>query len=108
MITLDEYVHETGLPHVQFVKLDVDGHECKVLRGGQAFLTKHRPLIVMELAPYQLLEEGHTIDELIDIIHSIGYVMVTLRGQRQLPTSAQAIQRLVPHGSSLNILVKPG
>lgn len=37
-----------GLPPPQLIKLDVEGHEAAVLRGGAALIAKHRPLIVFE------------------------------------------------------------
>ena len=36
------------LPPPQLIKLDVEGHEAAVLRGGAALLDRHRPLIVFE------------------------------------------------------------
>lgn len=44
-VTLDSY---TG-PEVDFVKVDVEGHEANVLRGGQAFFEAHRPVLMIEV-----------------------------------------------------------
>ena len=38
-----------GLPHIHLLKIDVEGHEQKVLRGLQHRLRTDRPLILMEL-----------------------------------------------------------
>ena len=42
---LDDVVVELGLPRIDFVKLDVDGHERNVLEGARGMLTKDRPML---------------------------------------------------------------
>ena len=44
--TLDEHVEE--LKNVLFVKIDVEGFEANVLRGGEAFISANEPVIVLE------------------------------------------------------------
>lgn len=38
------------LPRVGLIKVDVEGHECQVLRGGLRTIAKDRPAIVVEIA----------------------------------------------------------
>jgi len=104
-LSLDEYVARAGLKRVDFVKLDVDGYECKVLRGAQAVLNEHKPVIIMELAPYVLRETGHTLEELLSILGAMGYELFRLQGGR-LPSLVQDVHRMIPHGASLNVLAK--
>ncbi len=42
--TLDDYDIES----VGFIKIDVEGHELQVLKGGEAMIRKHRPTILVE------------------------------------------------------------
>jgi hypothetical protein len=44
--TLDEM----NLPNVDVIKVDVEGAEYRVLKGGQALLTRSRPAIVCEFS----------------------------------------------------------
>lgn len=46
--TLDDFI-ASGRPIPQLVKIDVEGGEYKVLRGGESLFTKHRPLIIAEV-----------------------------------------------------------
>lgn len=46
---LDDVVVELGLPKIDFVKLDVDGHEDRVLDGARAVLAKDRPMLSVAL-----------------------------------------------------------
>lgn len=43
LVRLDDFVHEHGIPHVDFLKLDVEGAECHVLEGAQQTLSACRP-----------------------------------------------------------------
>ena len=55
---------------VEFVKIDVEGFEANVIKGGLSLIEKHRPIIVFE---------QHKIDfvgnstETIDYLHELGY-----------------------------------
>jgi FkbM family methyltransferase len=106
-MTLDEYLEQARLEKVAFIKMDVDGHECAVLRGGKAILARHQPVIVMELAPYVLAETGHSIEELLEILASLGYGLTAMSNDRLLPTDPRTLQALIPEGYSLQVLAKP-
>jgi FkbM family methyltransferase len=49
--TLDTVAAELNLDRVDFIKLDVEGAEELVFRGGLDILTKHRPLLLFEVNP---------------------------------------------------------
>jgi FkbM family methyltransferase len=48
VITMDEVVRERGLSRLDFIKIDTEGNELKVLRGARNCIAKYRPLIVFE------------------------------------------------------------
>ncbi|MCZ4499607.1 MAG: methyltransferase FkbM family [Marmoricola sp.] len=58
LTTLDQLVAETGLPRVDFIKLDVDGFEGRVLRGAEHVLDTWRPAIVFEISPGAMAAHG--------------------------------------------------
>ena len=105
--SLDEYLDRTGIDRVHLVKMDIDGYECLVLRGGVTTLKRDRPLIIMELAPYILVETGHSLEELLDILRTLGYALTALRSGQPLPTNPQVLRELIPSGCSINVLAKP-
>lgn len=46
---LDNYVGERDLRSVDFIKIDVEGFEMNVLRGGRKTVEKYRPFVLLEL-----------------------------------------------------------
>jgi len=44
--TLDDYCLERGIEHIDLLKIDVEGHELAVLRGGQEMLRQGRISII--------------------------------------------------------------
>jgi FkbM family methyltransferase len=107
VITLDDYRDRAAIKRIHFVKLDVDGYECKVLRGGRATLTREKPLILMELAPYLLTETGDSLEELLDLLAPLRYVLTPLGASHPLPNSPRRLRELIPPGHSINVFAKP-
>jgi FkbM family methyltransferase len=101
-IMLDALLERDGIKHVDFVKLDVDGHECAVVRGGLKMFKRDRPTVVLELSPYILLEAGHSLAELLDLLAECGYQLSPLGTNRPLPMTAAALQRLIPEHGGIN------
>jgi FkbM family methyltransferase len=103
-LTLDEHVEGAGLRKVDFIKLDVDGHECPVLRGGAATLRKHRPVLVMELAPYVHVELGHRLEDCFDALLSQGYRFRDLDSGAEVPARLSQVEKMIGPGASLNVI----
>lgn len=62
------------LPSCGLLKVDVDGGEIGVLRGAEAFLARHRPLLVIEVMNF------NTAEALI-LIDKAGYAMIRENAQ---------------------------
>ena len=55
---------------IDFVKIDVDGYELDVLKSGKKIITKSKPIIYFEFAPYLYKEFGYTPKVLIKFIEN--------------------------------------
>jgi len=49
--TLDYYFRDKNLDKLKLLKVDVEGNEWAVLKGGEGIIEKHRPIIVLETWP---------------------------------------------------------
>ena len=56
-----------------FMKIDVEGMEHMVLKGAGKVLSKHRPIILMEVSDYLLRQNGSSAAAVTDRIKAYGY-----------------------------------
>ncbi|MGE3703564.1 MAG: FkbM family methyltransferase [Hyphomicrobiaceae bacterium] len=49
VMTLDAFCAKNGIDKLDFIKIDVEGHEWSVLKGGETTLRKCRPLCLVEI-----------------------------------------------------------
>lgn len=49
--TLDYFLRNHNLEKLKLIKIDVEGNEWAVLKGGEGIIEKHRPIIVLETWP---------------------------------------------------------
>ncbi len=68
-VTLDVVLSENGKPQPSLVKLDVEGSETEVLKGGrQTFTSDSPPWLYIELNPTCLEKVGSSDQELLDLL----------------------------------------
>ena len=79
MRTLDSFRTDFRAP-ISMMKLDVEGAELAVLRGGEGILREYHPLVVSEVIAENLARFGNTDLELIDYMRSLGYTFTELAG----------------------------
>lgn len=71
--TLDGFAVENRLDRVDFVKIDVEGAELRVLLGAEATLTRHRPAILCEIEDRHTRKYGHGADDVFAWLVSRGF-----------------------------------
>ena len=70
--TIDALVLEHALDP-GFIKIDVEGTEHEVLRGAEATLRKHRPVVLSELSAHLLAVNGTSASDVVEYMQSLGY-----------------------------------
>ncbi len=77
---LDDYVEENDIQRLDVLKLDVEGGELNVLRGGLESLASFRPDVLMELNREHLSRAGETPGDVLSFwqehnydVYRIGY-----------------------------------
>lgn len=68
--TLDEQFKDEK---VRLIKLDVDGHELSILKGGTNLLSKTHPALFIEFAPRVMSDVGQEPNEMTNFLRSLGY-----------------------------------
>jgi FkbM family methyltransferase len=62
--TIDDWAAATGVPCVNFIKLDVEGAESRCLRGAERVIRQHRPKLAVAL--YHSLQDFVDLPRMID------------------------------------------
>jgi FkbM family methyltransferase len=70
-VTIDDLTQQFGPP--THVKIDVEGHETAVLRGGRVALARHSPLLFLEIHNEMVTSEGGDPNAVLDELARIGY-----------------------------------
>jgi len=104
-VTLDGFLAERQLAHVDFIKIDVDGNEPAVLRGALETIQRHRPKILMEIAPYLFDDAPEQFHWMLSIFGDLGYSFFDADTGRELPSQPDALVRFIPAGASRNVLL---
>lgn len=72
-ITLDCMLRDRTLNNVDFIKIDCEGWELKVLLGAEQTILKYLPVMLIEINTGALEEQKATVDDVFELILSWGY-----------------------------------
>jgi len=72
--TLDSLGVLLNLSSVQLIKIDTDGHELSILKGGRSFLQKNRPTLIIEMNKSTAKQSGVDLYEIENELSSINYI----------------------------------
>jgi FkbM family methyltransferase len=74
VMTLDDYLRLTHSTAIDFIKMDVEGAELTVLKGGAALLARRpRPIILCEVEDARTKPWGYEAQEIIEFLLHLGY-----------------------------------
>jgi FkbM family methyltransferase len=104
--TLDEYIDIHRIQRVDFVKLDVDGHENDVLQGALATLSRFKPTIMLELAPYVYSDRHQEFDGILQLLWNMDYALSDLATGTALPRDAAKVRAMIPSQGGMNALAR--
>jgi FkbM family methyltransferase len=70
--TIDQYVIDYGVVP-DFIKIDAEGMEYKILFGALETLKKYSPKLVLEINEQALINHGTSKEELFEFLDKLGY-----------------------------------
>lgn len=107
-ITADDFCAQAGISRLDFVKLDVDGHEWAVLQGFRASLARFRPIIIVEIAPFIYAgDKAQEFDDFIRFLAGLGYDFTDANSGRSVPRDPAGLRRTITPGGGINAILRP-
>ncbi len=77
-ITFDDFIYQNNLKGIDLIKIDVEGWEINVLKGGQNYFNKSTSAaIIIEFTDINLQGAGFSSKELYNLLLSFGYQLFT-------------------------------
>jgi FkbM family methyltransferase len=81
-ITLDGYRQAHAIDRLDYLKIDVEGHESAVIAGGVETLAETRPICQIELNAVTAAVAGQTPTGAVETIANLGYILFAGEGAR--------------------------
>lgn len=69
--SLDEIVHKAGITKIDFIKIDIDGHEPLFIKGAIKTIKRFKPKILLEVNHLNYLTAGFTAWEFYESLKEI-------------------------------------
>lgn len=82
--TLDDEVILLGLHKIDFIKIDVEGFEWFVLKGGSDTIRKFKPVMVIEVIDANLKVHNIASAQVLDLLFGWGYDICDLASQQPI------------------------
>lgn len=76
VITLDEYCETSNIKNIDLIKIDVEGFELNVLKGGIHTINNFHPTLFIELDDQNLVEQGDSAKDLVLFLEEKGYYSI--------------------------------
>ena len=100
--SLDRFCESTSLNRVDLIKIDAEGAELRILRGGRGTLDRFRPTLLLELNTPTLERENASPAEVLSLLREREYRIYSIKPKREIMLGADQLPCPI-----LNVLCLP-
>jgi FkbM family methyltransferase len=106
-VTLDEACRE--LPHLDFIKIDAQGAEARIVAGGRTLITRDLPVVLFELWPTGMTAAGTPPADLFAWFDELGYrcVRLSVKGHQKSRGSIDSFLASATKWACTNVIAWP-
>jgi len=83
--TLDRFCEEHQIQRIDFMKVDIEGFEPRLLKAGQKSLDRFKPAMLIELNTQVLVRAGSSVEELLGSLRKLGYDFYVTERDKLVP-----------------------
>lgn len=95
LTTLDSFCIDNKIKQVNFIKIDVEGFEGRMLNGSEETLKKYKPIIMIELQPSALETQNIAVRDVINILEKQGYILLVPKRNKLVKFDNKSIDGFV-------------
>lgn len=77
--TLDAELENIEKSKIKLIKMDVEGWEKFVLKGGSDFFVNYNPIVMVEFTEENTFNAGYPVHDIYDIMKDFGYEWFTIK-----------------------------
>ena len=103
---LDDVAPDLGISEIDFVSMDIDGHEPAFLRGAKQTLSKNLPPIAMELAQRCLHFAGSDVREVASLLTEMGYEICSEKTRLPYESELEFLKSCANFNNDANVYVR--
>jgi len=85
LATLDEFCERNAITKVDFIKVDVEGFEERMLLGSRKTIERSAPTMLIEFDPPKLVRAGSSVDRLAALLRQLHYGLWVADRDRLVP-----------------------
>lgn len=105
LITLDEFVKQSPPGKIDFIKMDIDGHEPLFFEGAWDALEQYSPIVIFEVSHLHYLEAGVSAWDFYDLVCSKGYKFFYEEDFTEIVSREDFLRRCANFAHSSNVLI---
>jgi len=103
--TLDEFIGENPLKKLDFIKIDVDGHEPSFFEGAWETLERYDPIVLLEVNQENYLKAGCTAWDFYDLLKQKGYKIYSEDEIKEFSSKRDFLIKCANFAYSANIVI---
>lgn len=105
LTTLDEFIENHPLKKIDFIKVDIDGHEPIFLKGAWKTLEKYNPIIILEVSHLHYLQAGFNVWDFYDMLKKKNYKIYYEKNLSEIITKEDFLIKCGNFSYSANIII---
>lgn len=103
--SLDNFTESLCLERIDFIKVDIDGHEPLFLEGAWKTLEKYNPVILLEISHLHYLEAGYTAWDFYETLTTKGYKIFHEDGLVEIQSKVEFLIKCGNFANSSNVVI---
>lgn len=103
-ITLDYFVKEKNIQKLDLIKIDTDGYELEVLKGGKHILATLRPKVIFEVGQYIMKEKKISFSDYSSLFFELNYKILNTKG---VEVTLDNYKKHIPENGTVDLIAIP-